>query len=172
MARREIDTDAILEEATKDDIYNAWLLVCTALIEQEMISFDEIAEMTDSVNRYIKNPPSSEASKEEKTRHAEQLMGICCPYDHINPGNIKSAVELEKFKKKVWKVAIHTSLCVLCLGLEATGKYSPQDLRKIFFGVDITFAEIEHGLTSFSELEKQLAARGVVLERENESDTG
>ena len=40
------------------------------------------------------------------------------------------------------------------------------------FGVDITFAEIEHGLTSFSELEKQLAARGVVLERENESDTG
>ena len=133
MARREIDTDAILEEATKDDIYNAWLLVCTALIEQEMISFDEIAEMTDSVNRYIKNPPSSEASKEEKTRHAEQLMGICCPYDHINPGNIKSAVELEKFKKKVWKVAIHTSLCVLCLGLEATGKYSPQDLRKIFF---------------------------------------
>ena len=86
-------------------------------------------------------------------------MGIAVPYDHLNPDHIHSAVQLEAFKKKVCRVAIHTSLCVLCLGLEASKRFSEDELRRIFFNADMTMAEIDNGINSYSELESSLSAR-------------
>lgn len=162
LAKREIDVEEILEEATKDDLYHAWLLAMVALVDQEMISIDELQELTDKVNDFINN--STDATK-DATRRAEAIVGISHPYHNLRIDKVSSAVDLEAFKRKVGKLAIHTALCVLCLGLDSTGRFTIDELRRIFFNVDLTLAEMDHGITSFTALEKQLAACGVVLER-------
>ena len=132
LARREIDKEAILEDATRDDLYHAWLLVFNAMIEQEQIAFDDIVDFTEAVNAYIRKPSNNDALKKDETRRAELLMGIPCPHANMNLGRIKSAVELEAFKRKVYRVAIHTALSVLCLGLKSTGRFNKFDSYDIY----------------------------------------
>ena len=69
----------------------------------------------------------------------------------------------EQKKRKVEKVALDTALCVVYLGLEK--KIDAEELKGIFFNADLTRAEIEHGLTSFDELERDLLSRTTELGR-------
>ena len=69
---------------------------------------------------------------------------------------IRSPIELIRFKEKVFKVATSTSLSVICLGLEATGRFHKENLRQLFFNVDLTLAEIDNGINSFEKIEKSL----------------
>ena len=73
-------------------------------------------------------------------------------------------MELEAFKKKVAKVAIHTALSVICLGLDSTGRFSEEDFHRIFLGADLTLAEIESGVNSFEEIEQSLISQLIKLE--------
>ena len=75
---------------------------------------------------------------------------------HLSVKQIKSPVELEAFKKKVHWVAIRTALAVICLGLESTGQFTEEELRKVFFNVDLSLAEVESGRTSYEEIERGL----------------
>ena len=86
------------------------------------------------------------------------------PYENLNISAVKSPYDLEKFKKKVKRLALHTSLCVLAFGLEESGKYSEEELRSIFFSVDLTLAEIEAGINSYKNIEKELAAMSLVID--------
>ena len=168
MAKSQIKNSEILEEATKDDMFHAWLLVLNALIDQDKINKEEIPELVNCVNRYMQRTTYAQNEKDKNLRRAVHLMGIPCPYDHISPDGVKSTVELQAFKKKVHKVAMHTALSVVCLGMDSFGKYDSEEIRSIFFNVDLTLAEMEHGMTSYSELYEHLENRGIVLEREND----
>ena len=169
IARKEINNSIILEEATKNDMYHAWLLVLNAMFDLEYITPEEVSIVIENVNRFMKsNSDGKDKSKDIKLSRAEQIMGIPCPYDHISPENVKSAVELATFKRKVEKVATHTALSVLCLGLESTGKYTSVQLRRIFFSVDLSLAELDHGNNTYEKLKEQLGVAGVELEREGE----
>ena len=157
LAKSEIDKEAILAEAMKDDMYHAWLLVVNAILEQEQIPKSDIPALADTVNKYISSVSFHHKSKEDEMKRAEHLMGIRGMPGKLNPDTIKSPIELARFKEKVRKVATHTSLCVVCLGLEATGRFQAEDLRRLFFNVELTLAEIDSGLNSFSDIEKHLS---------------
>ena len=167
LPKREISQEAILEEATKDDLYQAWLLVFHALMELELIPFHEIPDMTERVNLYIRNSDKDKNRREESKR-AERMMGIPFPKMHIGIDSIRSAVELEAFKRKVKKIAIYTALSVLYLGLESTGRFHEKDLQRVFFHADLTVAEIDHGIVSYKELDDYLANCGIQIERESD----
>ena len=92
---------------------------------------------------------------------AQAAVGL--PLLQLDPCRIKSPVELENFKRKVEKVALDTALCVVYLGLEK--KIDAEELKGIFFNADLTRAEIEHGLTSFDELDRDLLSRTTELGR-------
>ena len=51
-------------------------------------------------------------------------------------------------------MATHTALCILCLGLE--NQLPEMDLKRLFFNVDLTMAEIEAGLTTYGILEAEI----------------
>lgn len=59
LSKKEIDPNAILEEATQSDLYDAWLLVMNTLIGQERVTFDSISDLTEGINQYIRNPDLS-----------------------------------------------------------------------------------------------------------------
>ena len=147
-----MDKDAILEEAMKDDVAHAWLLVAEPLFE---IGY-ELAPLADSVSDFI-NRSTKERDKGAILR-VERKLGIKMP--NLNPEQVKSPVELEAFKKKVWRVALNTALCVVYLGLE---KLVPEDvLKKVFFNAQLTLAEIEYGINSFEAIQRGLMEKNAV----------
>ena len=161
MPKSMIDCNEILEEATREDMYHAWLLVFNAMVEQNRIEIDEIPALADEVKSHV----GSASLHDDKLVQAERIMGIPTPYKNLNPDNIKSLVELERFKQKVYKIAIHTSLSVICLGLNSTERFTEDELRQIFFNVDLTLSEIDHGCNSFHEIENALTQTGLLIER-------
>ena len=62
------------------------------------------------------------------------------------------------------RVAFHTALTVVYLGLEATGQFEKEELKKIFLSADLTMAEIERGVNSFEQIERDLLNRMVKSE--------
>lgn len=153
LAKKEIDRDEILREASQDDIHHAWLLVSVSLLEQGY----ELDNLANAVDRYITN--TSERNQEKDLRRAEALMGIPAPQVNLNISLVRSATDLCAYKKKVYNVCVYTALSLIFLGLESTGKFTLEELRRIFLNADLTRAEIESGKGSYDELEKDLAAR-------------
>jgi hypothetical protein len=97
---------------------------------------------------------------------AEAALGI--EKMHLDPDRVKSPVELAAFKKKVWKIAMQTALCVIYLALERL--IDKDELKAVFFSADLTLAEVERGINSFDAIEKELLERvgdvGMIEERE------
>ena len=165
MPKSMIDLDEILEEATRDDMYHAWLLVFNALIERGKIKTDEIPSLADAATGYIGSSSFHCGKKEDEITRAEKIMGIPTPYTNLSPDNIKSQIDLERFKQRIFKNATHIALCVICLGLDYTRRFTEDELRQIFFNVDLTLSEIDHGCNSFASIKKMLNGYGLKIER-------
>lgn len=155
ISKESVDSKAILEEATEDDIYRAWLLVGNAIIDLDIVHASELPILSDEVNRFIANPASERKRASEMLR-AETKIGIKKPYGVLDPHGIHSEAELKTFKSKVYRLATFTALCVLYLGLESTMKFDELQLRRIFLNTDLTLAEIDRGLNSYENLEQTL----------------
>lgn len=145
------------------------------------LEYDNISELSDAVNRFIETGSalddetkniqgkaawSSKEHRDAEIRRARSILGI--PNTPLNADKVKSPVELAAFKKKVQKVA----LSVIYLGLEGTGRFSEDELKKIFFSADLTMAEIESGTNSFENIEKELLNRMVKFELAKVNTTG
>jgi hypothetical protein len=162
LAKSAIDKDAIINEAMHDDMFHAWLLVASALVELGFARPDEIHDLSQHVNQYSKthHPERLDVEKGEK------LMGIG-DIPRLNVDRVTSPVELEKFKARVRRVALYTALCSICLGLEDTVRFSPDDLHRIFLAADLTEAEIAAGQESYDDLERNLLNKMVKIEMED-----
>ena len=158
LAKSEINKDRIVEEAMKDDMYHAWLLVATALVELEYAKPEEIQGLCDQVNLFAKKDATNDAMA-----RADKLMGIGTK-PRLNIERVTSPIELAKFKKKVRRIALHTSLGVICLGLESIRRFDEKDLHRIFLSADLTQAEIDAGKDSYDNLERQLLNKMVSIE--------
>ena len=110
MTGRSINIDAIIDEAMRNDMNHAKLLVGNALLNR--MSLDEINEMLNSLHEFDVT--------EAAVSHAEQLMGIT-ERPTVDLSTISTGADLKKFKAKMKKLALHTALCSICLGLEDKG---------------------------------------------------
>ena len=162
IAKSEIDKNAILEEATKDDMYRAWLLIASNLLELEYVDPEQIGVLADKINKQI--GAKKFKADDYEMRRIEKLIGLANPYGNLDVSQVKSSFDLEKFKKKVEKVAIHTSLCVVGFGLDASSTFSDDQLRRIFLNVDLTLAEIEAGCNSYKKIETILAEKSMMIQ--------
>ena len=133
----------------KDNMDRAWLLVSGPMLDAGF----EPVQMGDLVNAYIKE--NRGYNRRDDLIRALAILGI--PNMNLDPGMIKSPVELESFKRKVERIAVDTALCVIYLGLEKT--IDADKLQMVFLSAALTRAEIEHGLTTYDELERELLTR-------------
>ena len=155
LPKSKIDSETILDEATKDDIYRAWLLVGNAILELDLIPSDALPQLVNKVNQYIAEP-SDDAKRTAEMLRAERTMGIPIPAKRLNPQDVHSEAELKSFKKKVYRLATFTALCVLYLALEKSSFFDEQKLSRVFLNVNVAMAEIESGINSYGQLEKEL----------------
>ena len=162
LAKREINKDAILQETMHGKMDDAWILVANALNES---GYTNLSELNESVGDYI-----DRTSGKKDISHAEELMGIKTSV-RMDLSKVNSPVELESFKKKLNWTAIRTALGVICLGLDATGQFTEDELKKLFLNVDLSLAEVESGLTSYDAIERDLLNRMVKDEMEKGTET-
>jgi hypothetical protein len=153
LPRNALDKDAILEEAVKDDMAHAWLLVAGPLLDRGHY----LPPLADAVSAYV-NSATLKDNKAAMAR-AEAALGIKNP--RVDSSRVKSPVELEAFKKKVRRIAIQTALCVIYLALERL--IDKDELKAVFFSADLTLAEVESGINSFDELQEELLERTAEL---------
>jgi hypothetical protein len=144
----------------KDDMAHARLLVAGPLLN--FISADELEKAADTVNDYIRK----NCAEKEELERVSKLIETKKP--RVDPSYIRSAVDLEKFRRKVERIALHTGLCVICLGVESTDRFSKEDLKRIFFSADLTLAEIDNGVNSYKEIEQELLKHMVKIEMAEE----
>ena len=140
MTGRSINIDAIIDEAMRNDMNHAKLLVGNALLDR--MSPDEINEMLDSLQEFDVT--------EAAVSHAEQLMGIT-ERPSVDLSAISTGADLKKFKARMKKLALHTALCSICLGMEEKG-YTPEQLQSIFAEVEQMKNKIDNREISYKEL--------------------
>ena len=140
MTGRSINIDAIIDEAMRNDMNHAKLLVGNALLNR--MSLDEINEMLNSLHEFDVT--------EAAVSHAEQLMGIT-ERPTVDLSTISTGADLKKFKAKMKKLALHTALCSICLGMEEKG-YTPEQLQSIFAEVEQMKNKIDNREISYKEL--------------------
>lgn len=58
LPKKAIDKDAVLEEAMKDDMEQAWLLVASASADR---GYENISELSDAVNRFVETGSAQDA---------------------------------------------------------------------------------------------------------------
>ena len=133
----------------KDDMAHAWLLVAGPLLDRGHY----LPPLADAVSAYV----NSATLKDNKAAMARAEAALGIKKMHLDPDRVKSPVELEAFKKKVWRVAMHTALCVIYLALEE--RIDKDELKEIFFSADLTLAEVESGINSFDEIQRELMVR-------------
>ncbi|MBQ3704259.1 MAG: hypothetical protein II885_16125 [Oscillospiraceae bacterium] len=109
LPRNAINRDAIIEEAMKDDMSHAWLLVAGPLLDRG----HELPPLADVVSAYVNKNTDKPTNRAVLTR-VEKALGYSRP--NLDTRHVKSPVELEAFKRKVRRVAMETSLCVVYLG--------------------------------------------------------
>ena len=140
MKGRYINIDAIIDESMRHDMEHARLLVAAALRKE--MSSDKVKELLDSLQE-------SDVS-EEKISHAEQLMGLS-ERPSVSLEGISTGEDLKKFKAKMKKLALHTALCSICLGLEKKG-YTSEQLQSIFDDVKQIKNRIDNGEITYKDL--------------------
>lgn len=151
LPKNAMDKNAILDEVMKDDMAHGWLLVAGPLLDRG----HELAPLADAVSAYVNWSAEHKAGNREAMARAEKILGI--QKSHLDPSRVKSPVELEAFKKKVWKIAMQTALCVIYLGLE--NLIDEDELKEIFFSADLTLAEVECGINSFDAIQREVLER-------------
>ena len=90
------------------------------------------------------------------------------PHPHIDMDRIRTKGDLLTVKRKLKEDALHSALCIICLGLEKTKQFSHEELRRLFFNVSLTMAEIESGITSYDRISKQLQEKHIVFQDSND----
>lgn len=105
LPKNAINKEQIMEEAMKDDMAHAWILLAGPLLDEGY----ELAPLADAVNTYIKY--HGDKNKNRELDRAKAAIGL--PTIHLDGSKVKSPVALENFKRKVEKIALDTALCVV-----------------------------------------------------------
>ena len=155
LAKNAINKEEIVREAMENDMVHAWLLLAGPLLDEGY----ELTPLADAVNTYIRR--SGDKNESYELRRAQAELGF--PLIRLDTSRVKSPVELENYKRRVQRLALDTAICVLYLGMEK--KIEPNKLKMIFFSADLTRAEIEKGINSYEDIERELHLRSVELER-------
>ena len=92
LPRNAINKDAIIEEAMKDDMAHAWLLVAGPLLDRGY----DLTPLADAVSAYVNKNTDKPTNRAMLTR-VERALGYSRP--NLDTRHVKSPVELEAFKR-------------------------------------------------------------------------
>ena len=151
--------EQIIERASRGNSVYAWILVLHSMLYHVAESDEERLRawnVADSVR--------VRESLDLKSIHdAESIMGLRLPHPNLAKKQIASLGDAVTYERKAKENALFFGLCAIALGLQAANAYDSAQLRRIFANADLTFAEIEHGSTTYEELAKEIEESGQEL---------
>ena len=168
LSKDEIDEEKMMIEASKGNMYYAWLLLLPTLAEEPGMTRKQIVEIWDAVNEYASQLRPANLNASEETKRAEHLMGLHMPHPYIDLDHIRTKGDLLAAKRKLKEDALHSALCIICLGLEGMHRFSHDEIGRLFFNADITLAEIQSGNRSYAQIAEELREKRIILQDSNE----
>lgn len=161
ISKDEVDVDKLINEAGAGNLYSAWLLLLPTLCEYDAMTGERIVKTLNAANAYITHPlPANKNIAKEKKR-VEELLGMRMPHPHIDLDRIQTKGDMAAVNRKLKENALHSALCLLCMGLEATGQFSEAQLKHLFFNAGITLAEIQSGCRTYGAIAEELREKGI-----------
>lgn len=161
LLKNEIDIDQMLRDASQGNMYRSWLLVFPTLLRRSNATTESVLQDWDTANDYIADLAGDRLECEIARAGIELRRSM--PYPHIDPKRIRTQADFETVKRRLQQNALYSGICLTAIGLKKTGHYTHDDLLDIYFDVDLTLAEIEHGVLSYDTLHKQLKEQGIEL---------
>ncbi len=158
-----INVQKIIDEENSGNMYRAYLLLTTVLIEQETLAVDRIVELWNEANQYADNHLAKLPDTTPAVREIEEIIGLHTPYPQIDFSAIRTQGDLAVMKRKLKRNALHAAFCTIALGFRATRQFTDDQLRLMFLNADITLAEVECGMTTFDRLQSVIQAHGIII---------
>lgn len=163
LSANAVDINKLVDAANAGNMYRAYLLVTTVLIEQEGAAAERIFELWSAASQYADNYLAKLSDTKPAVREIEQIIGLHTPYPQIDFGAIRTQGDLAVIKRKLERNALHAAFCTIALGFRSTRQFTDDHLRLLFLNADLTLAEIERGKTSFERLQSAIQAYGIVI---------
>jgi len=163
VSRADVNPDAIMREVSIGNMYYAWLLIIPELMKLPNYENQDIVFFSDAVDEYLTSSQTKDAQFEAELKKAVQVVGAPAPHLDIDFSSIRSLGALETAKAKLRENALYSAMCLICLGITATKRVEPGQIKQIFLNACITLDEIRSGLVSYSDLSSQLSSSGIVV---------
>lgn len=168
ISKSDIDRNAIIDEATRDNVYYGWLLVVKAMCEQDGMTNDTIMDAWNMVNQMTSGANGKHLDTDAVSARAKEIMGFGLPYS-ISFSHIHSQVELDIVRRKIHVNAIYSAFFIICVAIEKLGKFTTDEIHRIFLCADLLQAEVEGGCNSYDNIAAELAERGIYIVHDNGS---
>lgn len=161
-----INAKELLIEASKGNMFEAWLLVLITLLDMEGMTPEKVTELWVAVNEYAADPAFTGERLETESRRAENLMGISAPYKGfaLDASSIRSVGELYNAKQKLRKKALHSAMCIIALGIDSTNMFGADEIRTIFLNANLYYGEVLCGAISRDDMILKIRERGVNIQ--------
>lgn len=163
ISRDEVDVDKLIYSAGTGNLYLAWLLLMPTLCGYDGMVGERLIKTLNMANAYITKPFSASKNIAKETKRVEELIGRGMPHPHIDMDRIKTKGDMAAVNRKLRENALHSALCLLCMGLEATEQFSEEQLKYLFLNADLTLAEIESGCRTYDSILEELREKGVTF---------
>ena len=161
--RSKLDRNQLIAEASTGNMYYAWLIVMPSLLSRGEKTKEEIVELWQAVNEYIDAPDMTGERLNRELQSIQAFLDCPTPYPNLSMEKVHTRADLSSIQKKLRKNALHAAICIIAIGMNATGKYSLEELQSIFFDTDLTLAEIENGCTTYEDLTAELARHDISI---------
>ncbi len=168
IALEKIDKDELVASVSHGNMFYAWLLTLPALIQQEGVSKDRVIELWTVVNDYMAAPSFTGERLHKELRAIAGAIGSHEPYPQIGFERVRTLADLETVRRKLKKNALYDAVCMILIGLQSTGEFEQETLRRIYVNADLTLAEIEHGRTTYDELLEWGKSEGIIIEEKDD----
>ena len=152
----KIDKEKLDNEATRKNLYHAWLLVVHSILSQEVSTVED----KDLAWKVVDCVKVKEAITKEEIHMAESIVCGTMPHPNISQFKINHVGDKEVYLRRATENALHIALCSVALGLKDSGLYSDGKLKKIFMNVELTLSELDGGLTDWNQLAKEVLKEG------------
>ena len=164
-----IDYHEVIAEESTGNMYYAWLLVLPPMFEHEGMTKEQVVSLWDAVNNCAAAPDFTGRRLADETTRIEHTLGFSTPYPDIDFDAVRSEGALLAVRRKLKANALHAGLCIIALGIESTGKFTPEEIKRLIFNADLTLAEIQRGCTTYEDLAAFVEAKGIAM-REGAND--
>lgn len=129
---RSVDVDALITEATVNNVLHGWLLFLGSLSYYYETTTKSILHIWQEVNEYSQVFAEDNPSVDYHMETVERVLGLSDPYKMISASGIKTLGDLNKFKNRLHKKGLYAVFSLIAYPLIVKKILEESIIRDVF----------------------------------------